>query len=721
MISIFNKVPLSSQPSLENAMCKVKKSLIHLPLEILQLILSYLAPEQKVDRDGKDKIRKQAHQYVLELLCVHSSLKAVGINYLWAYRVATIAYYKEEDGPRTFCQTHNEFKLCPDIPPGEDIHSVVKGLYCRWGRPCSHCENPYKIMKYPHRYPMVSRVGDPYKEIQGSSLFPLVARFVNLTELVLQIPLSTTALGAILQSCHLNLKILDYQSENRVTNSSSLPPLPKLNHLIIRFERMTSSYYQETLYNPICTPVVRSFLDAVSANLREMVIFDPTLEPAVITSLTALNGLRSLHILDYTYKPYQSTLEECGEVFPQSSKLNALSVPLSMWYKFPQGYFESLQVVNLTDHSKCNNSVPKNPFFTMALRSVSVDCPLDLTSLETLGSAPFLEHLELNLQGNNLQMLQHFAHVGVHNPNTFLQLKKLRIHQYYFSYMQKFELLKVTQFEFSEMVPKSDLCHAVIPEIPWGHQLISLKINCSFQNVTWNSQASFSKLDELSLSLYTFEAPVHCQFPALRKLVLFSDRLCTGLGDFPSTFPKLRTVEFSGYMSIAYRIPVKYLSAHRMSTRALNSLMKYDEVDTVEFQALSLDRDEGLVLYWRNTPSSIQLWQHLPSIQFVGDDSSDVYIKFLSCELNNEVILPVVEWYMKHRLARRKPNAFMTSPFKRFRGDAYDHDYDKATLSLIIQVEALQDSLSFKDLVEAIRGMTINCEINIISPRTKRM
>jgi hypothetical protein len=97
----------------------VKQTLMHLPLEILQQIITYLAPCQKMQEDDKDRIRKQAHKYVLELLCILSSLRTIGMHYLWAYRVAAVDYDEGNDIGRSMCRRHNEFKFCPDTPPGE--------------------------------------------------------------------------------------------------------------------------------------------------------------------------------------------------------------------------------------------------------------------------------------------------------------------------------------------------------------------------------------------------------------------------------------------------------------------------------------------------------------------------------------------------------------------------------------------------------------------------
>jgi hypothetical protein len=683
MTSVSKKLPSRALLTLEHAMCnlKVKASLIDLPAEILIQLFSYIAPCHE------DGIGKNAHNYVLELLCVHSTLKTIGIHYLWAYRVAAIDYHTGNYNRSTICQHQSEFKLCPDTPQGVELNSFVKGLCCRWGNHCSKSVNAFD-------------------ELQGSCLFPLVSRFDNLTELVLQIPVSTTALGLILQACHLNLQKLDYKSENRERGSSALPPLPQLSQLTIRYHHANNDH---TAHNLKCTSDIFSFIEAVSTNLREMVLFGPSLEPDVTTALISLSGLRSLHLVEPTYSLHFSPSNEHVEPFSQASQLKALSIPLSWWNAFPQGYFESLQVVTLKliDY---RDRAPKNPHFTMALRSVSVHFHLDFSSLEDLGALPSLERLEMNL---NYQVQQHFAHAGVFNPHAFLQLKSLTIHQYYFDYMQNFELLKLTHFNLSGLVCNLGL-NVDFPEIPWRHQLLSFSVTFDGQ-VVWNSKASFSKLLELNLNFYVDEYPVLCQFPALRTLKILSIRLPKKFNIIPtkwiipSRFPKLRTLEVENFMGFPFSIPLKYFSATHISSDILNTLMKYNEVDTVQFQSLTQSRSEVLELYWHGTPSSIRLWKQIPSIQLHAA-GNDIHIIFLSSDFDKEVILPVVLWYMKRR--------HVHAPRKR-QAKGINYDYAKAIISLIIEEDTLEESTAFKALVEGIRGFHIYCKINIIaSPKS---
>jgi hypothetical protein len=466
--------------------------------------------------------------------------------------VAEKDYDEGTDTARTICQQQSEFNFCHDTPPGVDINSIVKGLCCRWGRRCSKCENTYD-------------------ELQGSSLFPLVSRFDNLTELVLQIPISTTALGLILQACHLNLQKLDNQSENRAKGSSALPPLPQLSQLTIRYHHTNND---DTAHNLKCTSDIFSFIEAVSSNLYKMVITRPTLKFNVIAALTALRGLNSLQILELANEKSISPLNEYTEPFSQMSQLEALSMPLSLWCMFPQGYFKSLQVLNLKYYSEYDDSFPRNPFFTMTLRSVSVNFPLDLASLETLGKAPFLERLEINLPFYNYYD-EDISDAGVYDTHAFFKLKELTMHEYYFDYMQNFELPKLTQFELSDFMHDFFPEMLEIPEIPWSHQLLSLKVSCSNRCVSWNSQASFPKLEAMDLDFSELHGYVVCQFPALRKLRLYNSSLYSTLCVTPSRFPKLSALEFSFETSIPDRIPVKYLSAGCMSISEANSLMKY--------------------------------------------------------------------------------------------------------------------------------------------------
>jgi hypothetical protein len=680
MTSVAKKLPSTSLPTLKHETCKTKGkgSLIDLPTLILQLIFSFLAPRQNVRPDPVVHKRKQVHNFALELLCAHSTFKMIGIPYLWAYRVADIDY-DGNDRAKTICLKQCNFKFSPDTLPGVERNSLVKGLYCTWGSRCSNCENTYD-------------------ELQGSFLFPLVSRFDNLTELVLQIPVSTTVLGLILQACHLNLQKLDYQGENRAIGSSPLPPLPQLSQLIIR------CYYterDETAHKIKCTSDICTFLEAVTCNLREIVIQGATLEPSFVLALTDLRGLVSLQILQHQDETNISNLNEFPKEFPQACKLKTLSMPPHFWYLFPQGYFEALQVLNLKgDYLK--GSIQRNPRFTMALRSVSIGFPLDLASLETLGKAPCLEHLEIILQFSHKQTLQQIAHAGAYDAHAFPKLKDLTMNPYYLTYMQNFKLPMLTQLELSSLVYNADLGLFEVPEIPWNHLLLSLKMYCYNRRVSWNSQASFPKLDAMDLDFSSVEGSFLCQFPALRKLRVESCDFCLGLTNILSRFPKLRTLEIS-MMLKPIRIPVKYISTNAMTTPVLNSLMAYDEVDTVEFYSLHYDDREELWLYWHNTPSSIRLWKYLPSTKFFGSDINNVYIIFSSSDLDNKVILSVVQWFLKCEVIPY--NLTMKSD-----------DSVEATISLIMKDKELKDSFAFKALVEGIRGLERNCEIRILSP-----
>jgi hypothetical protein len=434
------------------------------------------------------------------------------------------------------------------------------------------------------------------------------------------------------------------------------------------------------------------------------VIQGATLEPGVVAALTALRGLNSLQILEHLYKENMRTSHEFPKVFPQASELKALSMPLHFWYLFPQGYFEALQVLNL-EGAYYENSIPRNPRFTMALRSVSVNFPLDLASLETLGKIPFLERLEINLEYCHEETSQRFAHAGVYDVHAFLKLKELTMHEYYLNHMQNFELPKLTQLELSNLVYNPDLDLSEVPEIPWNHRLLSLKVSCFNRYVAWNSQASFPKLGAMDLDFSELEGSFLCQFPALRKLRLHSCGPCSNLGITPSRFPQLGDLHFFA-MARPYRIPVKHISTYEISIQVLSSLMKYDEVDTVEFYSLYLNSRDVLELYWHNTPSSIRLWKYLPSTKIIGVNSKDFRIIFLSSDLDNQVILPAVLWYMKRRLVNNK----------RTKNANVINDRIKASISLIIKVETLEGSQSLKALVEGIRGLEINCEIRILSP-----
>jgi hypothetical protein len=119
------------------------------------------------------------------------------------------------------------------------MNAVVKRLNCRWGDYCYECN-----------------ADDD--EMEGLQLSSLVSRFAHLTELVLQIPLSTLALRDILQECDLNLVKLDYHSEKRATTTSPLPSLQKLTQLTIRFDCVTTDN-RETMYTPKCTSDIFSF------------------------------------------------------------------------------------------------------------------------------------------------------------------------------------------------------------------------------------------------------------------------------------------------------------------------------------------------------------------------------------------------------------------------------------------------------------------------------
>jgi hypothetical protein len=694
MISAYPNIPPCSLLPLENAMGKMKVSgsLIGLPFEILHQIITYLAPRPKDYREDKDRIRKQAHNYVLEFACVHSSLKAVGVHHLWTYRVAEIDYDQGNEIAITLCQQQDEINFCPDTPPGVDVDSVVKGLCCRWGRRCYECENVYDLM-------------------QGSSLYSLVSRFAHLTELALQIWLSTNALGVILQSCHLTLQILDFRYDCRVVASSPLPSLPQLSQLTIRFDR-NGIYRPKPSYKQMCTDVVYSFVEVVSSYLYKMVIMNCTLEPCVVSALTALRGLKSLHILDEPLFAIDiSTVNEHAEPFPPASQLQTLSILLSLWYMFPQGYFESLQVLKL-DGDYYKDSIPRNPCFPTALRSVSVNFPLDLAGLRTLGTVSSLEYLELNLLYQHNQKSQHFVYDGEFDPHAFLQLKELTIHQYYFGYMQNFELLKLRHFEFSDLIYNSDVRILEILEIPWRDQLISFSVTC-LRRVTWNTKASFSKLEVLNLNFALFAGPVRCQFPALRKLKLLHGDICDTLEIIPSTFPKLCTFEVEIFIGTPIRIPLKYFSSASVTLEVLNSLMKYNEMDVVNFINLFASSWKTLEFYWHNTSSSIQLWKLIPAIKICKAETNRLSIVILSSDIDHEVILPVVLWYMKRRPAQIKP---------KIQAKGINYDYAKATISFIIKVEALKDSSAFKALVRGIREFKIHCKINIISsPRDERV
>jgi hypothetical protein len=538
-------------------------------------------------------------------------------------------------------------------------------------------------------------------------LFDLVSQFENLTELVLQIPVSSSALGIILEACHLNLQKLDYHADNRAEYYYKFPSLPRLIQLAIRYDSTVSTGY-DFYWDPCFTSEICFFI-AVTCNLRKIVIQGATLEPGIVATLTALRGLSSLQILGHRYQKGLTTSHEFPKVFPQASELKALSMPLHFWCLFPQGYFEALQVLNLEgDYLK--NSIQRNPRFTMALRSVSISVPLDLASLETLGKAHCLEHLKIDLGHPHKEILQQFAHAGVYDTHAFLKLKELTMHEYYIDYMRNFELPKVTQFELSDLVYNSDLGLSKVPEIPWNHQLLSLKVSCSSGRVAWNSQASFPKLDAMDLNFSELEGSFLCQFPALRKLRLESCGPCSTLGITPTRFPQLGTLGFYK-MSGPYRIPVKHISTFAMSIEVLSSLMKYDEVDTVEFYSLYRDNREVLELFWHNTPSSIRLWKYLPSTKFSGVDSNNLHIIFLSSDLDSQVILPAVLWYMKRRLVDSKRNK---------KANGINYDYVKSRIRLIIKVETLKSSLALKTLVKEIRRLRFNCTIRIFSPPTER-
>jgi hypothetical protein len=363
-------------------------------------------------------------------------------------------------------------------------------------------------------------------------------------------------------------------------------------------------------------------MEAVSDNLREMVLVRATLEPGIVTSLTALRGLYSLEMLEHSYKTNVSSLDEHTESFPQAIQLKSLSMPLQFWFLFPQDHFKSLRVLNL-DGQYFKGSIPRNPLFPMALRSVSVNFALDIAILEALGNVPYLEYLEMNLPQCNRQPGQPFSYVGVYSAQTFLHLRELTLHQYYLDYMQKFDLPKLKHFSFSNLVrisnpegsQDSDLEASEIPEIRWCHQLLSLAVTCKGEPA-WNSQAAFSKLELLLLNFVKFAAPVRCQFPALRKLKVLHGDICDYLECTPPRFPKLQSLEVEGFIGNPVRFPFKCFSSPAISHDVLNSVMKSTDLDQAHFLFLCALRWKPVELYWHNTSSSIQLWKLIPTIKF---------------------------------------------------------------------------------------------------------
>jgi hypothetical protein len=67
----------------------------------------------------------------------------------------------------------------------------------------------------------------------------------------------------------------------------------------------------------------------------------------------------------------------------------------------------------------------------MELRSVSVNCPLDHASLETLGMLPFLERFEIDSYGYiSYHPFKDYSPAVTRNAHAFLQLIDLSIYDF---------------------------------------------------------------------------------------------------------------------------------------------------------------------------------------------------------------------------------------------------------------------------------------------------
>jgi hypothetical protein len=690
--------------------CKQRGNLglIHLPVEILQLIASYLAPQFPLQSDyyykETDALRKVAHNNVIEFLCTHSSINAIKPTFLWNYRVTALNYDEDRDeGESYICEHQKRLKFISSPPPVKKSYRVTS-FYCRNGRRC----------RKGFTDSLVERQG-------GAFLKPLLSQFTHLSKLVIHPPLNTNVVGMVLEGCHATLTLLDCEIGSQSLTIYPLPILHQLKDLRIQFNNPTAWSDLEnsndawmflgvppvarTYYSPVktCCEFVGHIIDSLTPKIRKVKIVHGRMDNDVVHRLSTLNGLKELHILE-SESDCVRTYDLSAQVDPREQEFS-VTLPRRHWDAFQQGNQRNLLQLKI-----CNNgNKPRLPSFPcIPLRSLSLDFAVSSSALESIGTLPWLTYLEIFLDcGAKCLPSGSVRHDATPNPHAFPQLKKLKVDEIYLNYMLQCHLPNLSHL-FLCGLPRTgeDLKNKVskVPELPWSQQLVELVI-IQYGATVWDSSACFSRLETLQFKFSEFLTPVQCEFPILKRLKFGCNLDLEHFEITPSRFPHLRTIEADRYLESPMEFALRRFSASIISLDVLNDLMKHDHVEDVKFSVLWSSESDPLQLVWHGTVSSIQLWKLLSSVEFDNSSTESIHLTFLSSEIDLKVIVPVLKLFAE------------SGPSFPFELPGYCPPKKRGFfLPIFVKLEIanMQTSPDFKDLVKTMKDMKMIPTIALI-------
>jgi hypothetical protein len=676
----LGEMAIASQKSTSNAPTqRGHVGLVQLPCDILtEIVLNLVAPPHECDLHTL----RAANLDILELTCVHSAMKAVGLRYLSVCCAILLDYELTPEEERVVCPHQEVITLHPRPPSGADVNFYRKRiLWVSWGEKLCNKE-----------------ISEPITEIHlgvMQSITSLVSQYAQLNEIFVEIPLTCNQLSAILQFCQFSLHKLDCLLYDEIKNDVyDVPALPELRDLKIRFYRKQMCVRDEQVRLQHCSQCLSAFIRSVTRKLYKAIVSEGKLENDIVNAFASLNGLQELQILDESYQVQHSRSKPAETVH----SIHTLALPFRHWSSF---YPENCQALrNLNIFCKDSGSDLKT-FNFMHLRYLSVGFPLNSHQLGELGRLNNLERLNLMLVTDQnppgYEIPLRYKDV---NTKAFPRLRNLRMDQYYFGYMLQMELLNLsslTLLSLPMIVQGPNEGWLEIPDIPWCHQLTDLDINADGKYAMWgHSHACFTKLEIFHLSVSLFDATVQCQFPTLKKLLFSHGDVLPYLELTPSRFPNLSVIESGvGNVKEPIEVPLQRLIAVEISLEVFNHLMKTDHIETVEFTYVTRWNCSTINLFWHNTRSSRCLWNWIGHLEDEVSCIREVNLTILSPKLLLQKMLRAVHW-IRYKLDLDDDAEFQ-------KDDAGNTKYISISIFIPLELSQLQHTPKFKELESSLQ------------------